>query len=95
MASATKGELVQLGHDIRQRIREFCGAHGMQDADGVAVMLSSVYFLAKHTGTLGDLETLTTLAINIWSEIDAAEAAKNRPTLIVNTAQPRDVRIAR
>lgn len=93
MASATKGELVQLGADIRERVRAFCAEHGMQDHDGVPIMLAAVYYLAKHTNTLGELGTFAAFALNVWEQLDRAEASRGRPALIVNPSQPRDVRI--
>lgn len=95
MASATKGELVQLGADIRERIRVFCSAHGMQDHDGVPILLSACYYLAKSTGTLGDLSTFARFALNVWEQLDKAEQERGRPTLIVRKDQPRAARIAR
>jgi hypothetical protein len=95
MPSATKGELIQLGHDIRERIRVFCGAHGMQDADGIPILLSACYYLAKHTGVVSDLPALASMALRVWEDLDRAEARAGRPRLIMSSAQPRDVRVIR
>lgn len=95
MASATKGELIQLGADIRERVRVFCSEHGLQDHDGVPILLGAVYYLAKHTGTLHNLATLAQFALNVWEQLDRAEDAKGRPALIINPNQPQDVHITR